>query len=155
MSVSLTPGEPPALTLRHMNMLSRVAAIAVVPTLLAGLTACDSSSDPNPGRADDWREVTRAGVTFEAPSDWTDESIIGPCRQNDPCSSDPARLSAHVYFLQPLLGQRGGCCMDIPPSETKRGWRAIEAFEGVDMYVLGDTQAPVQRVVDSAQPADG
>lgn len=99
--------------------------------------------------------MTRAGVTFEIPPDWTDETLLGPCQQNDPCSSDPARLSAHVYFLQPLVGQRGACCVDVPASETKRGWLAIEAFEGVDMYVQGETQEVVRRVVDSARPADG
>lgn len=137
-----------------MNMLSRVAVLLVASTLLGTFAACDSSSNPSPDRAETWREVTRAGVTFEIPPDWSDESLMGPCQQNDPCSSDPARLSAHVYFLQPLPGQRGGCCQDIPPSKVKRGWRAIAAFEGVDMYVRGTTEATVQRVIDSARPSD-
>lgn len=137
-----------------MNMSSRIAVLFLAPTLLGMLAACDSSSDPKPDRAA-WQEVTRAGVTFEIPPDWTDEDLLGPCQQNDPCSSDPATLSSHVYFIQPLVGQRGGCCEDIRATETKRGWRAIEAFEGVDMYVQAETQDVVQRVINSARPADG
>jgi hypothetical protein len=138
-----------------MGMWSRAVTLAVVSTLLGTLAACDSSSDPESGHAEAWREVTRAGVTFEIPPDWSDEDLLGPCRQNDPCSSDPATSSAHVYFLQPLPGQRGGCCSDLTPTETQRGWRAIEALEGVDMHVQGDTREVVQRVVNSARPADG
>jgi hypothetical protein len=136
-----------------MNMWSRVIVLAVAAALLGTLSSCDSSSGPKLDRPEAWREVTRAGVTFEIPPDWLDEDLLGPCQQNDPCSSDPARWSAHVYLLQPLVGQRGGCCIDTPPSETGRGWRAIKAFDGVDMYVRDDTREVVQRVIDSARPA--
>ena len=121
------------------------------PVVVAAIVGCSASGSATNDKVDAWREVSRAGVTFEVPADWSDTTLPELCRQNDPCSSQPAALTARVFFLEPLPGQRGGTGIDVAPNETADGWAAVAALDGVDMYVRGDSQAEVQRVLDSAR----
>ncbi len=39
--------------------------------------------------------------------------------------------------------------MDIAPNNSTSGWSAVVALDGLDMYVRADSEAEVQRVLNS------
>jgi hypothetical protein len=143
-----------------MNVRRNAASLlALVPLgLAAGCDGASVGSRPEPtatrtgaSTAHGWRSVRLGTFALEVPAAWPESSLQGPCLQNDPCSSDDARLSAHVFVLKPLPGQRGGTGMSMPPRKSNDGWRGVAALPGADVYVFGDTKAEVSRVLASAK----
>lgn len=143
---------------RRRGALAVVAAVVVVAGATVavhlggggGPRPADTSPTLDPD-GDGWRTVTRGAATFEVPAAWTDEEIVGPCVQNDPCSTGPDRRDARVFLLEPLDGQRGGFGMDVAPAEDDEGWWASSWLDaGYQLTVRGDSRAEVQRVVDTA-----